>query len=185
VEDAPPPLAHFAPERTFHIAGTSKAIAGGLRVAFVTVPRTAVESIERSIWATMWMAAPITAEIVTTWIEDGTADRVADAQRREATARQAVARGILGDLVATNHPNALHLWIELPDPWRGESFARAILERGIAIAPAELFAVGRSLVPHAVRLGLGAARDRIELEHALRIFRETLADGTGGGRAIL
>jgi DNA-binding transcriptional MocR family regulator len=185
VEDAPPPLAHFAPERTYHIAGTSKAIAGGLRVAFVTVPRAAVESIERSIWATTWMAAPITAEIAATWIEDGTADRVAAAQRRDATARQAVARAILGDLVAPTHPNALHLWVELPDPWRGEAFARAILERGVAIAPAELFAVGRGALPHAVRLGLGAARDCAELEHALRMLRDTLAAGTGAVRSIV
>ncbi len=178
--EAPPPLAHFAPERTYHIAGTSKAIAGGLRVAFVTVPRATVEHIERSIWATTWMAAPITAEIAATWIEDGTADRIAAAQRREATARQAVARSVLGGLVRDTHPHALHLWLELPDPWRGESFARAALERGVAIAPAEVFAVGRGAVPHAVRLGLGAARDRSELERALGILRDTLADGATG-----
>jgi DNA-binding transcriptional MocR family regulator len=183
--DAPPPLAHFAAERTYHIAGTSKAIAGGLRVAFVTAPRRAVEQIERSIWATTWMAAPLTAEIAATWIEDGTADRVAAAQRAEAAARQAIARAVLGDFVTATHPNALHLWLELPDPWRGESFARATLERGVAIAPAELFAVGRGSAPHAVRLGLGAARDRAELEHALGILRETVADRGASSPAVL
>ncbi len=185
VPDAPPPLARLAPERTYHIAGTSKAIAGGLRVAFVTAPRQCAEHVERSIWATTWMAAPLTAEIAALWIENGTADRVADAQRREATSRQAIARDILGDLVAGTHPNALHLWLELPDPWRGESFARAALARGVAIAPAELFAVGRGSVPHAVRLGLGAADDRAELQHALRILRDTLADRTAAHPSIV
>lgn len=183
--DAPPPLACLAPERTYHIAGTSKAIAGGLRVAFVTAPRRAVEQIERSIWATTWMAAPLTAEIAATWILDGTADRVATAQRAEAAVRQALAREVLGDLVVGTHPNALHLWVELPDPWRGESFARAALERGVAIAPAELFAVGRGAVPHAVRLGLGAARDRTELEQALAILRDTAADRGASSPAVL
>jgi DNA-binding transcriptional MocR family regulator len=178
--DAPPALAALAPERTYHIAGTSKAIAGGLRVAFVTAPRHAVEQVERSIWATTWMAAPITAEIAATWIEDGTADRVAAAQRDEATARQAIAREVLGELAAGNHPHALHLWLELPDPWRGESFARATLERGVAVAPAELFAIGRGAVAHAVRLGLGAARDRVELTRALGIVRSTLAEAAAG-----
>jgi DNA-binding transcriptional MocR family regulator len=185
VPDAPPPLAHFAPERTYHIAGTSKAIAGGLRVAFVTAPRATVEQVARSIWATTWMAAPITAEIAATWIEDGTADRVAAAQRHEAGLRQNVARRILGDSVAGNHPQALHLWLELPDPWRGESFARAVLQRGVAIAPAEIFAVGRGTVPHAIRLGLGAARDHAELERALVILRDTIADTSAAGSSIL
>ena len=183
--DAPPPLAHYAPERTYHIAGTSKAIAGGLRVAFVTAPRRAVEQIERSIWATTWMAAPLTAELATTWIVNGTADRVATAQRVEAAARQEIARAVLGDLVTATHPHALHLWLELPDPWRGESFARATLERGVAIAPAELFAVGRGAVPHAVRLGLGAPRDRAELEHALGILRATVTDRGAASPAVL
>lgn len=189
--DAPPPLAHFAPERTYHIAGTSKALAGGLRVAFVTAPRDAVEQIERSIWATTWMAAPITAELAATWIEDGTADRVIAAQRREAAARQTLARRVLGELggaarsPALGHPRALHLWLELPEPWRGESFARAVLQRGVAIAPAELFAVGRGAVPSAVRLGLGAARDHRELEHALVVLRDTLADTAAVARSIL
>ncbi len=189
--DAPPPLAHFAPERTYHIAGTSKALAGGLRVAFVTAPRSAVEHVERSIWATTWMAAPVTAELAATWIEDGTADRVIVAQRREAEARQAIARAALRDLAGSGHlralgdPRALHLWLELPEPWRGESFARAALQRGVAIAPAELFAVGRGAVPPAVRLGLGAARDHRELERALGLLRDTLADGAAMDASVL
>lgn len=188
--DAPPPLAHFAPERTYHIAGTSKALAGGLRVAFVTAPRNAVDQVARSIWATTWMAAPITAELAATWIEDGTADRVIAAQRREATARQAIARRLLrGAGGAAAHalgdPRALHLWLALPEPWSGESFARAVLERGVAIAPAELFAVGRGDVPPAVRLGLGAARDHRELERALGVLRDTLADTPAMASSVL
>jgi DNA-binding transcriptional MocR family regulator len=185
VPEAPPPLAELAPERTYHIAGTSKAIAGGLRVAFVTAPRAAVAQIERSIWATTWMAAPIAAEIATIWIEDGTADRIAAAQRVEAAARQAIARDVFGDLAVGNHPHALHFWLELPDPWRGESFARATLRRGVAVAPAEIFAVGRGAVAHAVRLGLGAARDRDELVRALGIVRDTLADAGAAGPSIV
>lgn len=183
--DAPPALAALAPERTYHVAGTSKAIAGGLRVAFVTAPRDAVEPIARSIWATTWMAAPITAEIAATWIEDGTADRVAAAQREEAAARQTIASDLLGDFAAGNDPRSLHLWLELPDPWRGESFARATLQRGVAVAPAEVFAVGRGPVTHAIRLGLGAARDRTELTRALGIVRATLEDTGAAARSIV
>ena len=164
VPDAPPPIATFAPERSYYIAGTSKAIAGGLRVAFVVAPLDAVDRLAQSIWATTWMAAPLTAEICAMWIEDGTAERVAAAQRDEAAARQRLARTVLGNDLVRSHPQALHVWITLPDPWRGESFARAALQRGVAVAPAESFVVGRGPVPHAVRVGLGAARDRDRAE---------------------
>ena len=103
----------------------------------------------------------------------------------EAAARQAIARDVLGDLAVGNHPHALHFWLELPDPWRGESFARATLQRGVAVAPAEIFAVGRGAVAHAVRLGLGAARDRAELVRALGIVRDTLADTGATGPSIV
>lgn len=185
VPDAPPPIAHFAPERTYHIAGTSKSIAGGLRVAFVTAPLAAVDRLAQRIWATTWMAAPLTAEIAALWIEDGTADRIAGRQRQEAAARQRLARDVLGDLAARGHPNALHVWLELPAPWRGESFAREALQRGVATSPAELFVVGRAAVPHAVRIGLGAARDRAELEKALRILADTLAGSPGAGPSMV
>jgi DNA-binding transcriptional MocR family regulator len=185
VPDAPPPIAHFAPERTYHIAGTSKAIAGGLRVAFVVAPLDAVDRLAQSIWATTWMVPPLMAEIAAMWLEDGTADRVVQGQRREAAARQRLARKILGRLAAPAHPNALHLWLELPAPWRGEPFAREALRRGVAVAPAEAFAVGRGAVPHAVRIGLGAARDRAELERALEILAATVARSPSPGPSIM
>ena len=185
VPDAPPPIAHFAPERTYHIAGTSKSIAGGLRVAFVSAPPAAVDRLAQRIWATTWMAAPLMAEIATLWIEDGTADRIATRQRQEAAARQRLARDLLGDVAGRGHPNALHVWLELPDPWRGDSFAHEALQRGVATAPADLFVVGRAAVPHAVRIGLGAARDRAQLEQALRILADTLAGAPGAGPSLV
>ncbi len=185
VPDAPPPIAQLAPERTYYIAGTSKAIAGGLRVAFVVAPVEAVERLAQSIWATTWMAAPLTAEIAALWIDDGTAERVADLQREEAAARQRIARAVLGAQAVRSHPHALHVWLELPDPWRGESFARAALQRGVAVAPAELFAVGRAAIPHAVRIGLGAARDRDQLERALHVLVDTLATSPVSGPSVV
>jgi DNA-binding transcriptional MocR family regulator len=185
VPDAPPPLAQYAPERTYHIAGTSKALAGGLRVAYVTAPRAAVGRLEQRIWATTWMAPPLMAEIATLWIEDGTADRLAAEQRREAIVRQKIARDILGDVPLVAHPNSLHIWLELPDPWRSESFARETLQRGVALAPADVFVVGRAPIPHAVRIGLGGARTHGELERALRIVVETLASSPSEGRSVL
>ncbi|MDP1346472.1 aminotransferase class I/II-fold pyridoxal phosphate-dependent enzyme, partial [Klebsiella pneumoniae] len=38
VENAPPPVATLAPERTVYVGGLSKSVATGLRVGFVAAP---------------------------------------------------------------------------------------------------------------------------------------------------
>jgi DNA-binding transcriptional MocR family regulator len=185
VPDAPPPLAALAPERGYFIAGTSKAIAGALRIGYLVAPPTMVEHLARGIWATIWMATPLTAEIATMWIEDGTADRVVERRRREAAARQRLAHDILGHLRYRAQPQAFHLWLELPDPWRSEEFASAAARRGVRVAPAEAFAVGRAPVPHAVRVSLSGAENRDALATGLRTLAEILAGPPQPGPGIV
>ncbi|MBV8534548.1 MAG: PLP-dependent aminotransferase family protein, partial [Alphaproteobacteria bacterium] len=48
-----------------------------------------------------------------------------------------------------------------------EEFAAQARRRGVGVASAEAFAVGRAPVPHAVRLAPVAARDRASLDRAL------------------
>ena len=50
-DDAPPPLAQLAPERTLYVSGLSKNIATGLRVGYLTAPAVWVAALERSIRA--------------------------------------------------------------------------------------------------------------------------------------
>jgi hypothetical protein len=121
-----------APERTYRIAGTSKAIAGGLRAAFVTAPRDAVAHVERSIWATTWMRGTRHGGDR----HDLDRGRHGGPDRRRATCGGG---GAPGD--RTRHarrprsrqsPVRPALLARAPDPWRGESFARATLRRGVA-----------------------------------------------------
>jgi DNA-binding transcriptional MocR family regulator len=174
VPGAPPPIARFAPERSYYIAGTSKSVAGGLRTAFLVAPPGMAGRLAQAAWATIWMATPLTAEIAATWIEDGTADRAAERKRREAAARQRIAAKILGHLRYRAQPCAYHVWLELPEPWRGEAFAREARRRGVVVTPAEAFALGQGPVAGAVRVSLSAARDREQLASALEILAEIL-----------
>ena len=86
--DAPAPFAALAPELTWHIAGLSKCLGAGLRLAYVVVPDL------RSGWpfaaalrASNIMASPLTAALATHWIEDGSADALLDFLRVETAAR--------------------------------------------------------------------------------------------------
>ena len=174
-ERAPRPLAAFAPEASVYLTGTSKVLAPGLRVGFIAAPDGMVDRIAAAIRGTTWMAAPLMAEIAATWIKDGTAEKILKRKRREAASRQQLAGRILGRFAGRAHAASYHFWLALPGPWSGEAFAEAARRRGVGVTPASAFAVGRSGVPDAVRVCLGAARDRAELERGLRVLADLLA----------
>src|SRR3546814_891334 len=82
-EDAPPPLAAYAPERTIYITAASKSLAPCLRIGFAAVPADRIGRFSASSRALNWMAPPVSAEIVARWIADGTADLLAERIRSE------------------------------------------------------------------------------------------------------
>ncbi|HEX8493164.1 MAG TPA: PLP-dependent aminotransferase family protein [Pyrinomonadaceae bacterium] len=172
--DAPPPIAAFAPEQCYYINGTSKSIAPGLRIGYMVAPVQSVNRTAAAISSSTWEAAPLMAEMVTRWIEDGTLERVINWKRRETQTRQALARKILGNINEGSHPMSCHLWLELPDPWRGVDFSDRAAARGVLVAPAEAFVTGRGAAPHAVRICLLSTQDRFQLEKGLDILQEIL-----------
>ena len=171
-----PPLAALLPDQTFYLASASKCMAPGLRVGFVRAPRGMTENIAAAVRTTGWMASPISAEIMSRWIKDGTADQFVDWHRREARARQSIAQRLLKGLDYQATAGSYHLWLSLPPPWNAGDFALESRTRGAAVIPAEIFAVGQTHPPHAVRICLGPPRDRQRLETGLRIIADLIAE---------
>lgn len=172
---APAPLARLAPERTVYVTSLSKSVAPGLRIGYLHAGKAIIERLGQGLRATTLMASPFMAEAAARLIRDGQAGRMADWQRAEARARQDLAAAVLPEAQVTTHPEAYHLWLELPEPWRREVFTAEARARGVGVAPAEVFAVGRQPVPHALRVCLQAARSRAEVERALATLAEILA----------
>jgi DNA-binding transcriptional MocR family regulator len=170
--DAPPPLATLAPELTYLLTGTSKSIAAGLRVGFLSAPDAPdaariVERLTASVVGLTWMSAPLTAEIAARWIRSGTARRILQAKSAECLARRELCDRMLPGAEIASHRASPHVWLSLPEPWRGEAFADAARTRGVLVTPAEVFAVGRAGAPHAVRVCLGTPPARETLERGL------------------
>ncbi|MEM9488243.1 MAG: aminotransferase class I/II-fold pyridoxal phosphate-dependent enzyme [Myxococcota bacterium] len=172
----PPPVAAFAGDHTFRVSSLSKCVAPGLRVGYLRVPPNFMDAVAAGLMTTTIMASPFTAEIAATLIESGADERIVAHQRVQVAARQALARRLLGDHIApAAQPESLHLWLNLPEPWRAEEFAGQARARGVLIASSELFAVGRSAAPHAIRLSVGAPESIDQLQSALTILAELLA----------
>ncbi len=175
--DAPPPLAASLPERVFYIASTSKLLAGGLRVAFVAAPPAAVVPLSFAVGASLWALPALNVEVAARWIADGTAAAVMDRKRREAAARQDLARDLLPAERLHTAARSYFLWLELPPAWSAERFVRNARDSGVMVAPADAFTVDGCEAPPAVRVSLSAVRNRDALAGGLQVLARLLERG--------
>jgi DNA-binding transcriptional MocR family regulator len=172
-EDAPPPLASLAPERTVYVGGLSKSVATGLRVGFVAAPAAWMKALERTIMATTWNVPGVMSAIAVAWIEDGTVAQLEAQKRQDAQARQVLAAQVLKGLAYTSHPSSYFLWLPLAEDARADQVAMTLQREGVSVSTAEPFAVSAH-VPHALRLALGSV-DMPALREALLKVRSVVA----------
>ena len=177
LDDRPPSFASLEPDLTVHVAGLSKCVAPGLRLGFVVAPRALIGDIAAMLRINCWSIGPLGALIGARMIEDGTIQRIVEEQKEELRARQVLLRECLGSFNFRTGDTSTHAWLELPEPWRGNTFARVANQNGVGVLSGEAFAVARDAVPHAARINVGAARSRADLKQALEILRNILADG--------
>ncbi|MGO1118400.1 PLP-dependent aminotransferase family protein [Rhodovibrionaceae bacterium A322] len=170
----PAPLSEYLPDSAVYVTSLSKSVSPGLRVGYMKAPARNLERMASCLRAFGTMSNAFMHEVASRCIRDGSAVRLARIQAQEAKTRQALARDILPDACLRGDPGAFHLWLQLPEQWRSESFASAALRHSVGVAAAEIFAVGREPVDDAVRVCLSAARNREDLSRALLILADLL-----------
>jgi DNA-binding transcriptional MocR family regulator len=178
------PLARLIPHRTVFVTSLSKSLFPGLRLGCAVAPPAILDRIVGAVWASMITTSSIGADLLSGWIEDGTAARIADWKRHEGAARQAIAKRVLAGQRLQTHPSSPHVWMALPPRWSSEGFVAQARARGVVLNASSEFAVGTEL-PKAVRLCLGTPRTRGTLEQALVRVGECLMDRTPTARAVV
>jgi DNA-binding transcriptional MocR family regulator len=171
--DAAPPLAAHAPEQVVLVDSLSKRVAPGMTLGFLSAPPVLRQRLAAALRLGGWAAQGFALAAGVGWIQDGSVDALVLRKRQDAQRRNALARQVLGGggLTLRGDPRAYHLWLELPNPWRAETFVAAAARHRIAVSPAAEFAAGPGHAPDAVRLALAAPA-----EAALRPALETLLD---------
>ncbi|MCC2111147.1 MAG: PLP-dependent aminotransferase family protein [Hyphomicrobiales bacterium] len=170
----PGPIATYAPERTIYITTTSKCLAPGLRVGFIKAPAQIADLIRGAVNLSCWMPPPLMAEIAARWIADGTADRLAAAQRATAARRQDMVQAIFDGLDFRANRAGLHLWLKLPAKWSAEAFKAEAARRNVLVTEGPAFAATPGTTPAAVRLCLSHEPDEARLRQGLETLRTIL-----------
>nr|WP_272213123.1 PLP-dependent aminotransferase family protein [Marinicella sp. W31]MDC2879070.1 PLP-dependent aminotransferase family protein [Marinicella sp. W31] len=173
VENRPPPVAAFAPERTLYMTDLSKNTIPGLRCGYLVAPDRYAATVANRYLAANWIATPVMAEIASRWIVDGTAIELVNWQRLALKRRRAIAEKALAGIACTMTPGALHAWIPLPDGTNEAAFVDRARHRGVAVAAGSTFRSGREASAPAIRVGL-AASSEIELSASLAVIAAML-----------
>lgn len=169
----PQAMAAIGADVTFYIAGLSKSVGAGLRVAYLVAPDAQYAArLASALRATTVMVSPITAALATRWIRDGTADLALNAIRKESAVRQKIAARALPAGCYDSKPEAFHLWVRLPAPWNRKEFAARMESSGIGVVTSDAFWVSAQ-PPEALRVCIGGIASRDDIQHAL----ELIADG--------
>jgi DNA-binding transcriptional MocR family regulator len=172
----PPALATLAPELTYYITGFSKYLGAGLRVAYVCSPSPRQsQRLAGTLRATTVMASPITVQLLTHWVNEGTAEAMLQAIRKESAARQRVAALVLDRYDYQAHPEGFHLWLPIPEDsgWSASEFALQLRSQGVGVVSSAAFATDGN-PPEAVRVCLGGPISLSECEDALKLIVDTL-----------
>jgi DNA-binding transcriptional MocR family regulator len=74
--------------------------------------------------------------------------------------------------------------VQLPDPQRSDECVAQARQRGVLIAGAEAFAIGRE-VPHAVRVSIAQTPEREEVRRGLEIVAAVIDTGSDPFAEIL
>ena len=173
--DAPiAPIAAYAPELTWHVAGLAKAMSPALRIAYLVAPdRRAAARVAAGLRSGAGMASPLMAALATRWIEGGVGAEVTEAIRRETAARFQLAAEMLPQGAFVGRPDAFHIWIRLPPDWSRAAFAARLRSQEVGVVPSDAFCTAPE-PPEAVRFSLGAPATQAETAAALGAIRDAL-----------
>jgi DNA-binding transcriptional MocR family regulator len=166
--EPPPSYAKLAPERTFYVRGLSKNFAPVVRTGLMVVPVEYAEAVANAVKQSASGVSRGLAGAACAMLADGTMDRLIAAKRVEGARRQAAARELLKGLEVSAGPNAWHLWVGLPEALTPEDVERKCEEKGVLVSGGNWFAAPGTVVPNAVRLGLGG---EVEAERAMEGVR--------------
>lgn len=168
-------IAGLIPDRTYFVISSSKAVAAGLRVGFIAAPAKSRQKLSEAIQGISLALPPLMAEIFTQWYKSGIIEKTIVRRKRELAIGQQMARKILGGYDIKSHLSSYHLWLRLPENWTSMDFAMETQMRGVAVAPAEIFAVDPKSSLNAVRISIGSAPNHEILKTGLEIIADVLS----------
>ena len=166
-KDVPPPISDQIPELAWHILGVSKAFGAGLRLAYAKAPdREKLSDFVQTIRTISVMTSPLNLALLSTWIEEGTADAILAEISNSARRRQDIASGVLNEFDFEAKDEAFNIWLKAPDGLSRAEILTRVAGGPLAIVPSDMFTVTGS-PEERLRVCLGGPLSENALEQGL------------------
>lgn len=141
LDDAVPPVAALAPERTFLISSTGKSVAPALSLGVVATPPGWATQLNVSIRTHHVYPSMINAEVVRHVLAADATAAIWRETRAVIQRRAALARERLAPLHLRTHPESVFAWLELPESWTSTALSSVASVHGLSIGGSENFTV--------------------------------------------
>ncbi|MBX3577091.1 MAG: PLP-dependent aminotransferase family protein [Rhizobiaceae bacterium] len=176
-----PTLASFAPERTFHVGGLSKAVAAGVRAGWVACPAHFAPRVQTAHKMVTGGIPFLLAELASRLVHSGSAEAIRADVLHEIAFREAAARQTFAGYDFASHPAAPFLWMKLPDPWLSATFKKAAANEGVLVDDEDEYKPGRTEQTfHRIRVGFTSVPTRDDALTGFATIRR-LFDNSGAG----
>lgn len=184
-----PPIASFAPDNTVYFCSLSKVIAPGLRLSYITAPLEYRKRLAAALYNTNISVSYLMAEIAARLILNGLGEIIAGKRRIAIEQRNIMVDNILGNTGITRGGSKYELlgdkkcpfrWFILPEPYTGETFELYAKNAGVLVYSAERFAVGKAVVPRAVRMAVTSEINDDEFKKGVELLKSILKNDEEG-----
>ncbi|GAB4349290.1 MAG: PLP-dependent aminotransferase family protein [Oricola sp.] len=179
-DETPPPIASFAPERTFQFDGLSKSVSAGLRSGWVSCPPGYVTRVANAHRLLTGGAPFLLMETAARLVLSGEAGKIRNSVRQVIAKRA----GVAAETLSSAHPNAKvrsdpdcpFVWLTLPEPWLPGTFCKAAQEAGVTVEGADEYKLGSLDYPCPnVRVSLTGPLTDSKFKRALSILSDLLS----------
>lgn len=158
MDDDNHPIAPMVPDQSIYICGTSKTLYAGLRIAYVVVPKHLQAKFVQSITTTIWMASPMSSEIISQLIDQDIVMSIMASKRKTIKERLSLVHHILKDYDVRSTEYSPFVWLYLPNHIDATAFEHRALLSKVRVVSSHKFAVGPHSI-NAVRLSV------VNIEH--------------------
>lgn len=167
-------IASFAPENTIYIASLSKAIAPGLRLAYVSVPEQYKTQISNALYHMNISVSPLMAGLAARLMLSGQIEKILEIHRKKNMVRNEIVNHYLAKFDCRGEATGIFRWLLLPKNISGADFESLAYNHGVQVYAAERFVVGNTIPERAVRIAVCGTDTIEELEQGLKILKELL-----------